>query len=60
VDKQTLFEQLQTMKLDDSTKDPEIWIMELQQVQSKLSEMGEYVSERPFDVPHLGQSAIGV
>ena len=45
VDKQTLFEQLQGMKLEDVSKDPEVWIMELQRIQSKLSEMGEKVSD---------------
>ena len=33
------------MKLEDVNKDPEVWIMELQRIQSKLSEMGEKVSD---------------
>jgi gag-polypeptide of LTR copia-type len=45
VDKQTLFEQLKGMKLEDVSKDPEIWIIELQRILSKLSEMGKKVSD---------------
>jgi hypothetical protein len=45
VDKQVLFEELQASKLDDVAKDPQVWIMELQQIQSKLGEMHEFVSD---------------
>jgi hypothetical protein len=45
VDKQVLFEELQASKLDDVAKDPEVWIMELLQIQPKLGEMLEFVSD---------------
>jgi hypothetical protein len=45
VDKQALFEEMQALTLDDVTKDPEVWIMELQQIQSKLGAMNEFVSD---------------
>jgi hypothetical protein len=43
VDKQALFEAIQVSKVDDVPKDPEVWIIELQRIQSKLSEMKKYV-----------------
>ena len=45
VDKQTLFEGLQGLKLVDEDKDPEVWIMELQRLQARLSELGEHASD---------------
>jgi hypothetical protein len=44
VDRQTLVTELFATKLDKQ-KDPEIWIVELQRMQSKLQEMGENISD---------------
>jgi gag-polypeptide of LTR copia-type/Zinc knuckle len=44
VDRQTLVTELFATTLDEG-KDPEVWIIELQRMQSKLAEMGESVSD---------------
>ncbi|KAG7337993.1 gag-polypeptide of LTR copia-type [Nitzschia inconspicua] len=45
VNKQTLTNELFTLKLDDVSKDPEKWIMLLQEKQTKLQVMGETISD---------------
>jgi hypothetical protein len=45
IDKQTAVTQLFAMKLEDASLDPEKWIIELQEKQAKLSEMGEQVTD---------------
>jgi gag-polypeptide of LTR copia-type len=45
VNKQTLTIELFALKLDDVSKDPEKWILELQEKQAKLKEMNENVSD---------------
>jgi hypothetical protein len=42
VDKQVIFEEFQGLMLDDISKDPEVWIMELQQIQSKVGEKNSF------------------
>ncbi|KAG7344883.1 gag-polypeptide of LTR copia-type [Nitzschia inconspicua] len=45
VNKQTLTNELFSLKLDDVSKDPEKWILLLQEKQTKLQVMGETISD---------------
>ena len=45
VNKQILTTELFSLKMEDSSKDPEKWILELQQIQSRLKNMNSILSD---------------
>jgi hypothetical protein len=45
VDQQTLMTELFAYTLENDSKDPEVWIVELQRMQTKLNAMGATVSD---------------
>jgi hypothetical protein len=45
VDQQTLMTELFTSTLENGSKDPEVWIVELQRMQTKVNAMGATVSD---------------
>jgi hypothetical protein len=45
IDKQTVLTKLFAMKLEDVNMDPETWIINLQELQAKMKEMNERVSD---------------
>jgi hypothetical protein len=54
VDQQTMLTELFASKLDDGSKNPELWIIELQRMQTKLSGIGAIRTRQHVHGSHAG------